>query len=146
MPYRILFRRDTSANWESNNPILAQGEPGWETDTGLLKIGDGSTAWINLSYYDGPIGPIGPTGPIGSQGPIGPTGPLPDNYATTGSNEFYGDQTINGNLELDEGIYLNPQNFTANATVPNGYNGSLVGPIILTGTIIIEGNGTMSIL
>lgn len=48
----IQFRRDTSANWASVNPILAQGELGLVTDTGLYKIGDGSTAWNSLSYSE----------------------------------------------------------------------------------------------
>lgn len=50
MANRIQTRRDTAANWTSVNPILAQGEQGWETDTGNLKIGDGSTAWTSLGY------------------------------------------------------------------------------------------------
>ena len=33
-----------------NNPTLGAGEIGIETDTGRIKIGDGSTAWNSLSY------------------------------------------------------------------------------------------------
>jgi len=51
MASRIQLRRDTSANWTSANPILAQGEMGLETDTLKLKFGDGSTAWTSLDYY-----------------------------------------------------------------------------------------------
>jgi hypothetical protein len=51
MAYRLLFRRDTAANWTSNNPVLSAGEPGFETDSGKLKIGDGTTTWSNLDYY-----------------------------------------------------------------------------------------------
>jgi hypothetical protein len=43
-------RRDTAANWTSNNPTLAAGELGLETDTGKIKIGTGSTAWTDLAY------------------------------------------------------------------------------------------------
>lgn len=46
----IKHRRDTASNWTSNNPTLSEGEWGYETDTGYLKIGDGSTAWTSLSY------------------------------------------------------------------------------------------------
>jgi hypothetical protein len=46
-------RRDTAANWTNNNPTLKSGEIGYETDTGYLKIGDGSTAWTSLGYIDG---------------------------------------------------------------------------------------------
>lgn len=47
----IQLRRDTAADWTSNNPTLANGEPGIETDTGKWKVGDGSTVWISLGYY-----------------------------------------------------------------------------------------------
>lgn len=46
-------RRDTAANWNSNNPTLKDGEIGYEKDTGYIKIGDGSTAWTSLGYIDG---------------------------------------------------------------------------------------------
>ena len=47
----IQLRRDTAANWTSANPTLSQGEQGYETDTGKMKIGDGSTAWTSLAYF-----------------------------------------------------------------------------------------------
>ena len=50
MAVQIQFRRDTAANWTSENPTLAAGELGYETDTGNIKIGDGSTAWTSLAY------------------------------------------------------------------------------------------------
>jgi Major tropism determinant N-terminal domain len=50
MSTKIQLRRDSAASWVSVNPILAQGEPGAETDTGKLKIGDGVTRWNLLSY------------------------------------------------------------------------------------------------
>jgi hypothetical protein len=90
MAYRILLRRDSSANWETNNPVLLSGEPGYETDTGKLKIGDGVSTWSDLNeYITGPTGEIGVTGPTGSIGVTGPTG-----SAGTGPNIFYGNQTI----------------------------------------------------
>ena len=50
----IQLRRDTAANWTSANPVLSQGEQGYETDTGKMKIGDGSTAWSSLAYFVDP--------------------------------------------------------------------------------------------
>lgn len=50
MALQIQLRRDTSSNWTSSNPTLAQGEIGIETNTGKFKIGTGSTAWNSLSY------------------------------------------------------------------------------------------------
>lgn len=78
MAFRIQLRRDTSALWEINNPLLLQGEAGYETDTRYLKVGDGITYWNSLSYFvgmTGPTGLIGPTGPAGSTGSAGQTGP-----------------------------------------------------------------------
>lgn len=46
----IQLRRDTAANWTSNNPTLLAGEVGLETDTRKGKIGDGTTAWASLPY------------------------------------------------------------------------------------------------
>lgn len=55
MPRRDLvqFRRGTAAEWSGTNPTLAPGEPGWETDTGVLKIGDGGTQWNALPGISG---------------------------------------------------------------------------------------------
>lgn len=50
---KIQLRRDTAANWTTNNPTPASGEPCFETDTGKLKIGDGTTAYNDLAYQGG---------------------------------------------------------------------------------------------
>ncbi len=50
MAVQIKWRRDTAANWTANNPVLAAGEPGFETDTGAYKIGNGSAGWNSLTY------------------------------------------------------------------------------------------------
>lgn len=44
----IKIRRGTSAQWAAANPVLAQGEPGYDTATRILKVGDGSTPWADL--------------------------------------------------------------------------------------------------
>jgi hypothetical protein len=50
MAQKIQLRRDTAANWTSANPILSEGEYGYETDTARSKIGDGVQNWNTLSY------------------------------------------------------------------------------------------------
>lgn len=50
----IRFKRGTAAAWQSDDTLLAAGEPGMETDTGFLKIGNGSDSWNNLPYYNPP--------------------------------------------------------------------------------------------
>jgi hypothetical protein len=46
----IQFRRGTAQEWAEKDPILDSGEPGFETDTGLYKIGDGINHWLELQY------------------------------------------------------------------------------------------------
>jgi hypothetical protein len=58
MAHQIKFRRDTANNFTSNNPTLAAGEPGYETDTGKIKVGDGTTAWTSLAYLVGASGSV----------------------------------------------------------------------------------------
>ena len=47
----IQMRRDTAANFTADNPVLKEGELGFEIDTGLLKIGNGLTHWTALNHY-----------------------------------------------------------------------------------------------
>jgi hypothetical protein len=51
MAVQIQLRNDTAANWTTENPTLAAGEVGVETDTGSVKVGDGTTAWTSLAYF-----------------------------------------------------------------------------------------------
>jgi hypothetical protein len=49
--YAFKLRRGTSVDWSSNNPTLRSGEPGYETDSGRFKIGNGYTPWNQLPYF-----------------------------------------------------------------------------------------------
>lgn len=44
------LKRGTAQRWIEANPVLRQGEPGFEYDTHKLKIGDGFTPWGALPY------------------------------------------------------------------------------------------------
>jgi hypothetical protein len=46
----ILFRRGTAATWTATNPVLQSGEPGFEVDTGNMKVGNGTSPWTALPY------------------------------------------------------------------------------------------------
>lgn len=53
MSTTIQLRRGTAAAWTGADPTLAEGEVGWETDTGKFKFGDGLSAWTTLAYAAG---------------------------------------------------------------------------------------------
>ncbi len=59
MAVRVQFRRDTATAWSTTNPILAQGEVGYEYDTGRFKVGNGIQGWNSLAYSSGVTGPTG---------------------------------------------------------------------------------------
>lgn len=44
------LRRATASEWVAKNPILEEGEPAVEENTGRIKIGDGVTRWTLLPY------------------------------------------------------------------------------------------------
>ena len=50
MRARILHRYNEANYWAKLNPVLGEGELGIESDTGLSKLGDGSTPWNQLKY------------------------------------------------------------------------------------------------
>jgi len=51
---KIILRNDTAASWLEHNPILSAGEFGIEWDTGLFKIGNGTTTYNKLPYAGAP--------------------------------------------------------------------------------------------
>ena len=55
MATRIQLRRGTASEWKQTNPVLAIGEAGFETDTGILRIGDGQSSFTSLrpTYANG---------------------------------------------------------------------------------------------
>lgn len=50
MTYTIKLRRGLASDWTLVNPILAEGELGYELDTKYFKVGDGVTPWNGLVY------------------------------------------------------------------------------------------------
>ena len=50
MAVRIQHRRGTTSEWNSADPVLFEGEIGYNTTLDKFKIGDGSSAWSVLEY------------------------------------------------------------------------------------------------
>jgi len=136
MPFiQLQFRRDTASNWTSNNPILASGEMGIETNTALFKLGDGTTRW-NLLPYGGLQGPTGADGGggggTGYTGPTGPTGSA--GSSGTGSTGQTGPTGIAGDKYLTA---------TTTAVTPVPVQGSFVSLTVASGLAYIAGNSVL---
>jgi len=119
MATRIQIRRDTATNWSSANTILAQGEMALETDTGKLKVGDGTTAWGALDY---------------SLDPVGATGRVTGADASNVSTKLYS-PTANVVLEPGTGgTVVANGNMTVNGTFNASDMGTFVGSVITDNT------------
>jgi len=89
MPFiQFQHRRDPASTWATNNPVLASGEMGIETDTSLFKIGNGATGWVGLPY-GGMKGSAGSTGAAGATGATGANG-VAGSTGATGANGVAG--------------------------------------------------------
>lgn len=67
MPNYTEVRAGTMAAWADANPVLAIGEPGYDLDSRVLRVGDGATRWLGLTGYKiaSPDGTL-PDGVMGS--------------------------------------------------------------------------------
>lgn len=78
MATKILIRRGNEAEWTTDNPILDNGELGYDETNHVLKVGDGLTTWANLPALVGAFqgGPTPPPVDIPVQSVAGRTGAI----------------------------------------------------------------------
>ena len=121
----IIFRKGTSAQWNSANPILASGEPGYDLTNEILKIGDGVSSWSGLP-------PIG----VGLNNLVEDLSPQLGGDLDLNSYDIInsGNININGNITCDyiysdlsgTMVYANSGNFIDSLKL-NGTNVSVSG-------------------
>ena len=81
---------------------------------------------------------------------------ITDNHTVTGSLNVSGSTILTGSLQVTGSIsndttitttvLITPQTVTKNITIPNDYNGMLIGPVDLNANITVEGNATLVII
>ena len=121
---QIQVRRGTASQWTSTNPTLASGEWGFETDTGKVKIGNGSTAWNSLGYTG--AGDIeGVTAGTGLSGG-GTSGTVTVSIDTSVTADLSTAQTLTNKILTDPKINLAFDAETASYTAVLANNGQVV--------------------
>jgi hypothetical protein len=121
---QIQVRRGTASQWTSTNPTLAAGEWGFETDTGKVKIGNGSTAWNSLGYQG--AGDIeGVTAGTGISGG-GTSGTVTVSIDTSVTADLTTAQTLTNKTLTDPKINLAFDAETASYTAVLANNGQVV--------------------
>ena len=90
----LQMKRMTSAQWRTSQYVPRQGEPVCESDTGFMKVGDGTHRFPDLRYL---TGPQGPQGIQGVQGPPGRDGVVTfENLSQAQRNSLKGDKGERG--------------------------------------------------
>lgn len=103
----IQLRKDTAANWTTANPVLAAGEPGVETDTNKVKLGNGTSTWSSLAYF-------------GSLDYLDNIGDVIISSATSGQVlQFNGTSWVNATINLDVSGKLDRANGSMTTSASN---------------------------
>ena len=121
---QIQVRRGTASQWTSANPTLSSGEWGFESDTGKVKIGNGSTAWNSLGYTGAGTVTSITAGTGLSGGTITSTGTIAIDTATT--VDVSTAQTLTNKTLTDPKINLAFDAETASYTAVLANNGQVV--------------------
>lgn len=100
----LRHRRDTAANWTSNDPTPEDGQLCFETDTLKMKLGDGVTAWSALAYI-----PTGGAADLDDLGDVTITSP-----ATGAALIYNGSAWVDGTVALGDTDAVSGQLAVAN--------------------------------
>ena len=90
----LQMKRMTKEQWKTSQYIPREGEPVCESDTGFMKVGDGTHRFSELKYMSGPQGERGIQG---IQGPPGRDGVVTfENLSQAQRNSLKGDRGEQG--------------------------------------------------
>ena len=103
IPIRVQHRRKSASDWQNSEEILLAVELGVESDTGKVKVGDGTSRYTDLQYLTGPKGATGERGPQGQIGPRGERGPQGATGETGPRGEKGDSVTVQSTQWLDNG-------------------------------------------
>ena len=71
VPIRVRHKRMPASEWARSDFVLYDGELGIESDTGMVKVGNGNDRFSALQYLTGPKGDRGERGETGPRGADG---------------------------------------------------------------------------
>lgn len=138
IPVRVQHKRMSASDWASSTLVLLDGELGIESDTGKVKVGNGSDHFSALQYLTGPKGDRGERGETGPRGADGVV--RFENLTSQQRESLRGPQGVQGERGQQglQGIQ-GPRGLTG-ATGPSGPSGP-AGPSGTPGQNIINQNG-----
>lgn len=125
---RIYLRRDSASDWSTHNPILGEGEMGYDVTNKILKVGDNLTRWNDLSEFQG-----------GGGGDSTLTDSYTENTFTNGVLTGQSKYTSNGGTLLETKTFTYTSGNLTQIVVKDGSNVTT-----LTQTIAYDGDGNVS--
>lgn len=123
VPIRVRHKRMPASEWARSDFVLYDGELGIESDTGKVKVGNGSDRFSALQYL---TGPKGDRGERGETGPRGADGVMRFEDLTSQQREgLRGDNghSLNANVRI-EGTYRNGATSQLNLFADVYYDGT----------------------
>lgn len=123
IPVRVQHKRMSASDWASSSLILLDGELGVESDTGKVKVGNGTDRFSALQYLTGPKGDRGERGETGPQGADGVM--RFENLTTQQREGLRGENghSLNANVRI-EGSYRNGATSQLNLIADVYYDGT----------------------
>lgn len=123
IPVRVQHKRMSASDWASSTLVLLDGELGVESDTGKVKVGNGTDHFSALQYL---TGPKGERGERGETGPRGADGVMRfENLTSQQRESLRGENghSLNANVRI-EGSYRNGATSQLNLIADVYYDGT----------------------
>lgn len=133
----VQFKRMTRAQWSTSQYVPKEGEMVCESDTGFVKVGDGTHRFPDLRYL---TGPQGPQGTQGVQGPPGRDGVVTfENLSQAQRNSLKGDRGEPGPAGQPGVAGERGHSLTANVRIEGNYRNGVNSQLYVIADVYYDG-------
>lgn len=133
----LQMKRMTKEQWKTSQYIPREGEPVCESDTGFMKVGDGTHRFPDLRYL---TGPQGERGIQGIQGPPGRDGVVTfENLSQAQRNSLKGDRGEQGPIGPAGPTGERGHSLTANVRIEGNYRNGVNSQLYVIADVYYDG-------
>lgn len=133
----VQFKRMTRAQWSTSQYVPKEGEMVCESDTGFVKVGDGTHRYTDLRYL---TGPQGERGIQGIQGPPGRDGVVTfENLSQAQRNSLKGERGEPGPAGQPGTAGERGHSLTANVRIEGNYRNGVNSHLYVIADVYYDG-------
>ena len=133
----LQMKRMTKEQWKTSQYIPREGEPVCESDTGFMKVGDGTHRFSELKYMSGPQGERGIQG---IQGPPGRDGVVTfENLSQAQRNSLKGERGEPGPAGQPGPAGERGHSLTANVRIEGNYRNGVNSQLYVIADVYYDG-------